>query len=98
SYAMTLALAQQRAQILRYTHLELVESNTIELAGNKVKMTELAGNLGVPAPRTVAPASPDEINNGLRELTFPVVIKPRKESPGHPQFDMPVISKSCRLS
>ncbi len=84
SYAMTLALAQQRAQILRYTHLELVESNTIELAGNKVKMTELAGNLGVPAPRTVAPASPDEINNGLRELTFPVVIKPRKESPGHP--------------
>lgn len=84
SYPMTLALARHRSQLIHYTHLELVESNTIELAGNKVKMTELAGKIGVPAPRSFAPASPDEINSGLCELTFPIVIKPRKESPGHP--------------
>jgi predicted ATP-grasp superfamily ATP-dependent carboligase len=82
SYPMTLALAKRREQILAYSHLELVDNQTIEYAANKVKMMELAGKIGVPAPRTLVPADADDIRNGLAALTFPVVVKPQKESPG----------------
>jgi predicted ATP-grasp superfamily ATP-dependent carboligase len=80
SYPMTLALARRRDQLVPYTHLELVEGEAIELAANKVKMVDLAARLGVPTPKTFLSA---EICNQLEELSFPVVIKPQRESPGH---------------
>jgi predicted ATP-grasp superfamily ATP-dependent carboligase len=82
SYPMTLALAKCREQILAHCHLELVDNRTIECAANKVKMAELARKIGVPAPRTLVPVHADEFLNGAPNLTFPVVVKPQKESPG----------------
>ncbi len=82
SFAMTLALARQRDEILPLSHLELMTSDAIERAANKVEMTELAGQLGVPAPKTIVPSRSTELEAQVRGLTFPVVLKPQRESPG----------------
>jgi predicted ATP-grasp superfamily ATP-dependent carboligase len=79
SYPMTLALARRRDELCRYTNLELVESEAIEMAANKAKMVDLASRLGVPAPRTFRSA---EIQNHADQLTFPIVVKPQRELPG----------------
>lgn len=81
SYALTLALAQRRHDFLPLTDLELVDSDTIELAANKLKMVELAESAGVPAPKTMK--ATDALSCNV-DLKFPVVVKPQKESPGHP--------------
>lgn len=81
SYAMTLALAQRRHEFDPHTRLELVDSDTIELAANKLRMVELAQEIGVPAPKTFLATNALSRN---RDWAFPVVIKPHKESPGHP--------------
>ncbi|HKM67276.1 MAG TPA: hypothetical protein VJX70_08935 [Candidatus Acidoferrum sp.] len=81
SYTMTLALAQRREQFVPHTHLELLESATIERAANKVRMVDLAGKLGVPAPRTFRASDLPSCGKGLM---FPLVVKPQKESPGRP--------------
>jgi predicted ATP-grasp superfamily ATP-dependent carboligase len=82
SYPMTLALARKREQLIPFSHLELVDSKTIECAANKVKMAELAKQVGVPAPKSFVPTNLDEIDDGLSGMKFPVVIKPQKETPG----------------
>jgi predicted ATP-grasp superfamily ATP-dependent carboligase len=79
SYPMTLALARRAEDIVQYTNLELPESEAVEMAANKLKMTSLAAKVGVPAPRTY-PAT--EVRAHAGELNFPVVIKPQNESPG----------------
>lgn len=81
SYAMTLALAQCRHEFAPHTRLELVDSDTIKLAANKLRMVELAQEIGVPAPKTFWAGDALRRNH---DLTFPVVIKPKNESPGHP--------------
>lgn len=81
SYLMTLALAKQRERFVPYTHVELVESQTIELAANRVKMIELARRVGVPAPRTFLGS---QLPSRDDELGFPLVVKPRRELPGRP--------------
>lgn len=81
SYPMTLALAQRREQLTLYSHLELVESHAIERAAHKLKMTDLARQMGVPVPKTLLAS---QLWDHAGELTFPVVIKPQKESPGRP--------------
>ena len=81
SYMMTLILATRRNEFLPYTNLELVGCETITLAANKLKMIELAEKVGVPAPKTFLAT---EIHKRGNELTFPVVVKPKRESPGRP--------------
>ncbi len=81
SYPMTRAIARRREEFTPFAHVELVESEAIELAANKAKMMHLAGNLGVPAPKTLVFP---EIQDRAEELDFPVVVKPQKETPGRP--------------
>ncbi len=79
SYPVTLALARRALEIAQYSHLELAESEAIEIAANKLKMINLAGTLGVPAPATYLST---EIPKPISAMSFPVVIKPQMESPG----------------
>jgi predicted ATP-grasp superfamily ATP-dependent carboligase len=79
SYAMTLALAQRKDELLPHTQLEVAPGPSIAMAADKLEMIDLAQRLGVPAPRTVR--SSEALASGLR---FPVVIKPQRESPGRP--------------
>jgi predicted ATP-grasp superfamily ATP-dependent carboligase len=76
---MTLALSRRRDYLAAYTHLELMESEAIEQAADKAKMTQLAGRIGIPVPKTFLLT---EVQGRLKELCFPVVIKLQKESPG----------------
>jgi predicted ATP-grasp superfamily ATP-dependent carboligase len=82
SYPMTLALARQREQLLPYTHLELTSATAIEQAANKLLTAELAKGIGVPVPKIFHSSCFGELNGQLNDLTFPVVLKPGKESPG----------------
>jgi predicted ATP-grasp superfamily ATP-dependent carboligase len=81
SYPLTLGLAARRSEFIPFTHVELVGRDVIELAANKRQMIDLAASLGIPVPRTVPAA---EVEKHAGKLTFPVVIKPGKESPGRP--------------
>ena len=53
SYSMTRALARRRDELLGRARLELAETAAIELAADKLKMTELAASVGVPVPKTL---------------------------------------------
>jgi predicted ATP-grasp superfamily ATP-dependent carboligase len=79
SYPLTVVLAKRRADFVPFTRLELAESEAIELASNKEKMLHLATEVGVPVPQTFTPV---EMESRAREIQFPVVVKPGKESPG----------------
>ena len=81
SYTLTLALAQRKDQLLPYTRLEVPPSQAIAQAADKLQMTRLAEQVGVPAPRTVRP---HELSRIQDSLLFPLVIKPQQESPGRP--------------
>ncbi|TAM82215.1 MAG: carboxylate--amine ligase [Acidobacteria bacterium] len=74
-YDPTLALAQHKNEINSLSRLEIVDAETIRLAADKRYVNELAQKVGVPAPRTVSPESPDEVLSLSRDLKFPVVIK-----------------------
>ena len=80
SYSMTLALAQRKDELLPYTRLEVAPEQCVAMAADKLQMTVLAQRLGVPAPRTVSCSELEE----LAGLRFPVVIKPKRETPGRP--------------
>jgi predicted ATP-grasp superfamily ATP-dependent carboligase len=81
SYPITLALATRQKEFAAFTCVEIAAKEAIELAANKVKITALAINCDVPVPRTITSA---EFEKRSSELTFPVVIKPQKETPGRP--------------
>jgi len=81
-YSRTQALAKHRERFLPHVHVELVGAETIELAASKVRMARVAEEVGVPVPRSSVPASLAEARQCSRELSFPLVVKPQKESRG----------------
>ena len=81
SYSLTLALAQRKDELLPYTRLEVAPEPCVAKAADKLQMAALAQRLGVPAPQTVSCSESKELATGLR---FPVVIKPKRETPGRP--------------
>jgi predicted ATP-grasp superfamily ATP-dependent carboligase len=81
SYPMTVALAQQRESVSRYTRLEIADASLIACAADKASMVQLAEAVGVPAPKTL---SAHQLSHSQPELAFPVVIKAQHEFPGHP--------------
>jgi len=81
SYSMTLAMARRQQDFCRHTRVELADPCNIERAADKLHMAELAESIGVPAPKTMLGSAAARRTD---ELIFPVVVKPRKESPGRP--------------
>lgn len=81
SYSMTLALAQRKDELLPYTRLEVAPEQCVAKAADKLQMTVLSQRLGVPAPWTVSCSESNELAPGLR---FPVIVKPKRETPGRP--------------
>lgn len=82
SFPMTLALAERKNEFPDHIPLELAPAETIARAANKVWMIELAGKMGVPAPKTIVPQGLKNLDRQMSGLQLPVVIKPQKESPG----------------
>ena len=78
-YDPTRALAQHKAEVSTLSRLETADSQKVLCAADKRYVTELAAEVGVPAPRTISPGSPNEIRNLARKIKYPVVIKPAVE-------------------
>jgi predicted ATP-grasp superfamily ATP-dependent carboligase len=72
-----LLLAQHRQEVERYTRLPVHEIAFLDRARRKDEVLKLAGELGIPAPRTFYPGPGKAIRELSPEWPCPAVIKPR---------------------
>lgn len=73
----TMRLVSERRDALGDVRLPIPPSDALAVALDKHRTTTHAGGLGIPVPRTLLPAGPDDLDAVKRTLTFPVVVKPR---------------------
>jgi len=83
SYKATKALAQNRSLFQPHVWIGIADYSKIEMAANKNCMARLAKKVGVPAPHTFVPTSMEELREISRELKYPAVVKPQRETAGH---------------
>ena len=77
----TVALcARYKGELARYTHVPTPDSATLSLAQDKSLTIRLAREVGVPVPRTVILEDVRQVSTLRKQLTFPVVIKPRQSA------------------
>jgi predicted ATP-grasp superfamily ATP-dependent carboligase len=73
-------LTKYHAEISQYVSFPAVNYATYIKARNKWNTITLAQSLGIPCPKTVGLDGPENLPQAAKELTFPVVIKPRLSS------------------
>jgi predicted ATP-grasp superfamily ATP-dependent carboligase len=73
----TLEVLSSARDRLRDVRLPIAPSEAIAAALDKHAATGRAASLGLPVPRTVFPAGPEDMDRA-RALDFPVVVKPRR--------------------
>jgi predicted ATP-grasp superfamily ATP-dependent carboligase len=71
-------LHQYREQIEQYTHLALPQESALEIALNKERSLELARECGLNVPKGLAIHHANEVDEALRLIGLPAVVKPRK--------------------
>ncbi len=69
-------LHRHRAAIGRLTAPAISSPEALEIALSKERTLDVARSLGIPAPRSLAATSPDEIAAALAEVGLPCVLKP----------------------
>lgn len=69
-------LHKHREEISRHAVPAIPSVPAVETALSKQATVELAERLGIPVPRSLPAASPDEVDSALAELGLPAVIKP----------------------
>jgi predicted ATP-grasp superfamily ATP-dependent carboligase len=82
SYLQTLALARHIEIFRPHVKVELAGAPLIERAANKACMSKLAASIGVPVPQSFVPVNMDEVKELAGKLSYPVVVKAQRESPG----------------
>jgi predicted ATP-grasp superfamily ATP-dependent carboligase len=70
------SLRPWRAQIERHARLALASEPALDIAVDKSQTLRLAGELGIPAPRTIAVDCPGDLAGALSEVGYPAVVKP----------------------
>jgi predicted ATP-grasp superfamily ATP-dependent carboligase len=73
-----LALAAHPEVLEPTTRLAVAPAPAMETTRDKWATLELARRLGVPAPKTVLVTSLADVDEAARDLSFPVVMKPRR--------------------
>ncbi len=73
-------VTKYKAEIEQYLTVPVVDYETFMLARNKARTMELARNLGIPIPRTVACTREEDLGETLRLMPVPAVIKARESS------------------
>lgn len=61
-----------------YSHIPFAEYPTMEKALDKEKTLRLAESIGIPMPKTFYPEKESELEDISSQLTFPVMMKPKK--------------------
>ncbi|MBV9582987.1 MAG: ATP-grasp domain-containing protein [Chloroflexi bacterium] len=74
--------ARFRDDLERVTRVPLPRTDQLQYGLDKAPLMQLASRLGIPHPRTVLPASLEEVLPLSRGLRFPLVVKPRASSAG----------------
>ncbi len=69
-------IRQHREQLERRAHLALAQEAALHIALNKQRTLEVASQLGIRNPRGVTVKSMDEVEEALREIGLPAVVKP----------------------
>lgn len=76
---MTWLIANYRDQLSQYYKLYSPDVDTIYALLSKPQLHAIAHNLNIPVPATIAPTSLEELKAQARNLTYPVLIKPRTQ-------------------
>lgn len=71
-----------RDEIERYTKIALVDKIKFERAVDKWNSVRLAKKVGIPVPESYCPQNESEVNDAIKKIGFPLIIKPRKTSGG----------------
>jgi predicted ATP-grasp superfamily ATP-dependent carboligase len=70
------ALHRRRAELAAHAAPALGSVEAVETAISKPRTLEVAERLGIPAPRTIAARTQNDVESAARELGLPVVVKP----------------------
>lgn len=71
-----LLVSRYKETLTRWFRFALAERDTLEMLADKRRQYELAARCGVAIPRTLVPASVDDLSRVPEEIGFPCVIKP----------------------
>lgn len=71
-------VSQYRQRLQEHFIVACPEWEVIEKIIDKKNTYELAASLGIPSPQTLIPASLSELDEGIRTLGFPCLVKPRQ--------------------
>jgi len=75
--AAILPLSEERARWADVCRVAMPDAEPLRVVTDKRKTLELAGRLGIPAPRSEIAASPEAARRLAEELGWPVVLKPK---------------------
>lgn len=73
-------ILKNKEKIQKYTRFVLPTENDFESANNKWNVMQLADTLRIPHPLTFAPENEKEIEEAIRTIGFPLIIKPKLSS------------------
>lgn len=71
-------VSEFRDEIGKYTQVPMVDRDTFAMASEKWEVIKTCKSLGLAAPQTWILKDRNDIDNILNQLSFPVVIKPRR--------------------
>jgi len=77
SDATFLALSRERERVLKHARMLLPPKEQIEIAFDKARTMELAGQLEVPIPQTYIVLGERDIEAASSDISFPAIVKPR---------------------
>ncbi len=80
SYEEIILLSHHRDRLLAATRSIIPETDTLMRLHDKVRLGELAHEVGIDTPETFAPGSSEEAREMMARIELPVVIKMRKTS------------------
>jgi predicted ATP-grasp superfamily ATP-dependent carboligase len=69
-------MREHRQQLVQRAHLALAQEAALHIALNKERTLEVASQLGIRNPRGVIVKSMDEVEEAIREIGLPAVVKP----------------------
>lgn len=97
-----LALHRRRVELGAAGAPAIGSVDAVEVAVSKPRTLELAAGLGIPVPRSIAAATPEEIEKAARELGLPVVVKPdeswRDEGAGGERLSPQLVTSEAELA
>jgi len=72
---VTPLVAEYKEKINQYANLVIPSRESMEIANNKEKTFRFAEKIGIPIPKTFYPQNMDEVDQAVKGLSFPVVVK-----------------------